>query len=210
MKELYIFDFDGTLIDSYRDSIKYFNITLRQFDLPTFDVELEGLDYQVFREFLHSQVEGMEEEFMKQFTLNYKDSPQHNTFLYDGVLEVLDTLQKNGISLAICSNRDEENLKEMVDEFFTGVEFKHVSGERDGLPNKPDPYRLNQIIRDEGISKDKVLYFGDKSADIEAAKACGIDMVLVSYGQGNSQAYSDGYPLKVIDTACEILDFMSL
>jgi phosphoglycolate phosphatase len=57
MKELYIFDFDGTLVDSYRDSIKYFNVTLRQFNLPTFDMDVEGLDYQIFREFIHKQME---------------------------------------------------------------------------------------------------------------------------------------------------------
>jgi phosphoglycolate phosphatase len=207
MKELYIFDFDGTLVDSYRDSIKYFNVTLLQFNLPTFDMDVEGLDYQIFREFIHKQMDGIEDEFMKQFTINYKDSPQHNTRLYDGVIEVLEKLRKRNITLAICSNRDQENLEEMVGKLFENVEFKYISGEKEGLPNKPDPYRLNQIIQEAGIDKDKVLYFGDKVADIEAAKASGVDMILVSYGQGNDEAYCDEYPLKIIDSPEKILDF---
>lgn len=207
MKELYIFDFDGTIIDSYRDSIKYFNITLEQYNLPTFDKELEGLDYQTFREFLHNQIMDMEEEFMDAFTLNYKDSPQLNTYLYDGVLEVLHTLQNRGKILAICSNREQNNLEEMVEKFFNTINFKYVSGDVDGCHNKPDPYRINEIIEKENIDKDKVLYFGDKFVDIEAARACSIDMVLVTYGQGNDKAYSDYYPLKLIDNVEEILDF---
>ena len=208
MKKLYIFDLDGTLIDSYRDSIKYFNITLEQFDLPTFDLEVEGLDYQIFREFIHKQIDAIEEEFMDKFTLNYKDSPQQNTYPYEGVGEVLHKLLDENKTLAICSNREQKNLENILDELLSDIEFKYISGEQKGLPNKPDGYRLNQIIKAENIDKEEVLYFGDKVADIEAAKDCGVDMVLVSYGQGNDEAYSDDYPLKIIDDVYEILDFI--
>ncbi|MBE6486703.1 MAG: HAD family hydrolase [Methanosphaera stadtmanae] len=206
MKELYIFDFDGTLVDSYRDSIKYFNITLEQFNLPTFDLDVEGLDYQIFREFIHEQIIGIEEEFMKKFTLNYKDSPQVNTYLYDGIIDVLQELQNRKITLAICSNREQNNLEELVNDFLDGIDFKYISGTVNEEHCKPDPYRINEIIRKENIEKDKILYFGDKVADIEAAKAACIDMVLVTYGQGNDEAYSDSYPLKLIDNPKEILD----
>ena len=206
MKELYIFDFDGTLIDSYRDSIKFFNITLEQYNLPTFDMEVEGLDYQIFREFIHEQINGIEEEFMEKFTQNYKDSPQLNTYLYDGVVEVLQELENRGVRLAICSNREQKNLEELVDKFFDGITFKYISGTVNELHNKPDPYRINEIIRKENIEKEKILYFGDKVADIEAAKAAGIDMILVTYGQGNDEAYSNSYPLKLIDDVKEILE----
>lgn len=207
MKELYIFDFDGTLVDSYRDSIKFFNITLEQFNLPTFDMDVEGLDYQIFREFIHEQIKGIEEEFMQQFALNYKDSPQVNTYLYEGVYEVIEELQNRGITLAICSNREQKNLKELVKNFFNGISFKYISGTVNEEHCKPDPHRINEIIKNENIKKEKILYFGDKVADIEAAKAAGIDMILVTYGQGNDEAYSDSYPLKHIDHAKEILEF---
>ncbi len=207
MKELYIFDFDGTLVDSYRDSIKFFNITLEQFNLPTFDMDVEGLDYQIFREFIHEQIKGIEEEFMQQFALNYKDSPQVNTYLYEGVYEVIEELQNRGITLAICSNREQKNLEELVKNFFNGISFKYISGTVNEEHCKPDPHRINEIIKNENIKKEKILYFGDKVADIEAAKAAGIDMILVTYGQGNDEAYSDSYPLKLIDNPKEILEF---
>ncbi len=207
MKELYIFDFDGTIVDSYRDSIKFFNITLEQFNLPTFDEEIEGLDYQVFREFLHKQIKGIEKEFMEKFTINYMNSPQENTFLYEGVHEVLIKLQDMGKTLAICSNREQRNLEEMVNQFLYDINFKYVSGDVDGLHNKPDPYRINEIIEKENIDKENVLYFGDKVVDIQAARSSGIDIVLVTYGQGNFEAFNDSYPIKLIDSVEEFLDF---
>lgn len=208
MKELFVFDFDGTLVDSYRDSIKYFNVTLMEFDLPTFDDDVENLDYQIFREFIHRQIEGIEEEFMERFTINYMNGPQDNTRPYDGVVDVLARLVDEGLVLGICSNRNQENLEDLINVLFDGVDFKYVSGEVKGLPNKPDPFRLNQLICRAGVDKDNVLYFGDKVADIEAARACGVDMVLVSYGQGNDEAYCDSYPLRIIDDVLEILDFL--
>ena len=76
MKRFYIFDFDGMLVDSYRDSLKFFNMTLKQFNLPTFNGNIEGLDYQIFREFLKNEIKNREKEFNKQFTENYKEAPQ--------------------------------------------------------------------------------------------------------------------------------------
>lgn len=207
MKELYIFDFDGTLIDSYRDSIKFFNITLKQFNLPTFNQEVEGLDYQIFRQFIHEQIRGIEQEFMERFTENYKDAPQLNTYTYPGITEVLIKLQQRGITLAICSNREQKNLEELTEKFFEEINFKYISGTINEMYTKPDPHRINEIIEKENINHDKVLYFGDKVADIKAAQSAGIDMVLVTYGQGNDEAYNDNYPIRQIDTVDEILEF---
>ncbi|MGN1185898.1 MAG: HAD family hydrolase, partial [Methanobrevibacter wolinii] len=64
----------------------------------------------------------------------------------------------------------------------------------------------NEIIKKENIKKEEVLYFGDKDADINAAKNAGIDMVLVKYGQGNIKDYENTYPIKIIETPMEILD----
>lgn len=143
---------------------------------------------------------------MDQFTLNYKDSPQLNTYPYGGVVEVLKQLEDKGITLAICSNRQQDNLERLVEKYFDEISFKYISGDTDGLHNKPDPYRINEIINKEKIDKNRVLYFGDKITDINAAKSACVDMILVSYGQGNYEAYSDSYPLRTIDNVEEILD----
>lgn len=209
MKRFYIFDFDGMLVDSYCDSLKFFNMTLKQFNLPTFNGNIEGLDYQIFREFLKNEIKNREKEFNKQFTENYKEAPQLNTYPYKGIKTILKKLESQGIILGICSNREQKNLEMLVTKFFDDIDIRYVSGDKDGLHNKPDPYRLNEIIEKENIPKEEIIYFGDKIVDVLVAKNVGIDMVLVTYGQGNEEAYNDSYPLKIIDTPEEILDIFS-
>lgn len=206
MKKLYIFDFDGTLVDSIVDSISCVNEVLKSFNKPTYDKDLKTLYYKDFRQFLKDIDAGKETPVYPAYTKLYKNYPKVNTHPYDGVVEVLKELESQGKILAICSNRDERYLKEFSKQLFEDIDFKYISGYRKGIPDKPNPYRLNEIIEKENISKDEVLYFGDKDADIAAAENAGIDIILVSYGQGNAEDYSSNYPLKVVDSPYDFLD----
>ncbi|MBR0471514.1 MAG: HAD family hydrolase [Methanosphaera sp.] len=88
------------------------------------------------------------------------------------------------------------------------MNFKHISGYRKGVPDKPNPYRVNEIINNENVSPDEVVYLGDKDADVKVAINAGIDLVLVTYGQGSREDYENPYPLMVISRAEEILDLI--
>ena len=206
MKELYIFDFDGTLVDSIVDSIACVNEVLKRFDKPTYDKDLKTLYYKDFRQFLKDIDAGKETDVYPAYIDLYKDYPKVHTRPYDGVKEVLEELSNRGKTLAICSNRDVKYLNEFSKEIFKDINFKYISGYRKGIPDKPNPYRLNEIVEMEGCSKDEVLYFGDKDADIAAAENASMDMVLVTYGQGNDEDYSSDYPLRIIDSPYDILD----
>ena len=97
-------------------------------------------------------------------------------------------------------------LEDFSDKFLPGIRFKYISGFRKGVPDKPDPFRLNEIIEKEGIEKENVLYFGDKDVDIIAARNAGVKMVMATYGQGNEMDYRDSYIFTLIDDPIEILD----
>ena len=127
---------------------------------------------------------------------------------YEGIPEVLESLISQGKTLAICSNREEENIKDDVRRVFPDIDFKYISGYRKGVPDKPDPYRLNEIVEKENIPKDEVIYFGDKDVDILAAENANIDMVVVKWGQGNENDYMNPFPLRAIDSPNDILDFI--
>jgi phosphoglycolate phosphatase len=206
MKNLFIFDLDGMLIDSVIYSIRCFNLLFEYYGLPTYDKDLSDLDYDDFREFLRNNIDFSDQEVLDKFVEIYASVPEDSE-AYEGIHEVLETLLNNGRTLAICSNREEENIKEDVMRVFPEINFKYISGYRQGIPDKPNPYRLNEIVEKEGISKDEVIYFGDKDVDILAAENAGIDMVVVKWGQGNDKDYANPYPLRAIDSPNDILDF---
>ena len=206
MKNLFIFDLDGMLIDSVIYSIRCFNLLFEYYGLPTYDKDLSDLDYDDFREFLRNNIDFSDQGVLDKFVEIYASVPEDSE-AYEGIHEVLETLLNKGMTLAICSNREEENIKDDVMRVFPEIDFKYISGYRQGLTDKPDPYRLNEIVEKEGISKDEVIYFGDKDVDILAAENAGIDMVVVKWGQGNDNDYANPYPLRAIDSPNDILDF---
>ena len=206
MKRLFIFDLDGMLIDSVAYSIRCFNMLFEYYGLPTYDKDLSDLDYGDFRSFLRSNIDLSLPEVLDKFVEIYSSVPEDSE-AYDGIHEVLESLLNQGRTLAICSNREEENIKDDVGRVFPDIEFKYISGYRPGIPDKPDPYRLNEIVEKEGIAKEEAIYFGDKDVDIIAAENADIDMVVVKWGQGNENDYSNPYPLKAIDSPNDILDF---
>lgn len=208
MKKLFIFDFDGVLVDTVLDSVKAFNHVLSEYDKPTYSEDVTNFRHEDFWEFIKLNVYDFKEEFYRRFLEVYEESELENTQAYDGMIDVLTNLKKQDKTLAICSNREEPELHFLCDKFLKEVNFKYISGYRKGVPSKPDPYRLNEIIEKVNIPKEEVIYFGDRIVDIEAAKNAGIDMILVTYGQGNKEDYSNPYPLVLIDSPSEIINIM--
>ncbi len=207
MKNLFIFDLDGMLIDSVIYSIRCFNLLFEYYGLPTYDKDLSDLDYDDFREFLRNNIDFSDQGVLDKFVEIYASVPEDSE-AYEGIPEVLESLISQGKTLAICSNREEENIKDDVRRVFPDIDFKYISGYRKGVPDKPDPYRLNEIVEKENIPKDEVIYFGDKDVDILAAENANIDMVVVKWGQGNENDYMNPFPLRAIDSPNDILDFI--
>ena len=207
MKNLFIFDLDGMLIDSVIYSIRCFNLLFEYYGLPTYDNDLSDLDYDDFREFLRNNIDFSDQGVLDKFVEIYASVPEDSE-AYEGIPEVLESLISQGKTLAICSNREEENIKDDVRRVFPDIDFKYISGYRKGVPDKPDPYRLNEIVEKENIPKDEVIYFGDKDVDILAAENANIDMVVVKWGQGNENDYMNPFPLRAIDSPNDILDFI--
>lgn len=204
MKRLFIFDLDGMILDTIEDSFNCVNQVLEEFEISPYDVDFKTMHYPTFRKYLNDNNAGKETPVYPRYIEVYAKDPLNNTKPFDGIIDILKELQNYGVTLAICSNRDEKVVKVLAKRFFDGIYFKYISGFRKGVPDKPNPFRIEEIINAENVSKNEVIYFGDKDADVQVAKNAGIDLILVTYGQGSHEDYVNPYPLKVIDKPEEI------
>lgn len=209
MKRLFIFDLDGMILDTFEDSFNCVNQVLEEFGIQTYDEDFKTLHYPTFRKYLNENNAGKDTPVYPRYIEVYAKDPLRNTQPFDGIIDVLKEIQSRGVTLAICSNRDEKVVKVLAKRFFDEINFKYISGFRKGVPDKPNPFRINEIINAENVSLNEVVYFGDKDADVKVAQNAEIDLILVTYGQGSQEDYDNPYPLKVINKPEEILELIN-
>lgn len=203
MKKFYIFDFDGTLVNTFYDSVIAYNKALKQNNLPEYTYEsLDQIDYS---DFINSMTEDM--QVLKLYSKIYEESEKEYTLPYDGINEVLKELIKRGNEVAICSNRSQEQLEYYTEKLFPEINFKYVIGYTPKGGFKPNPEVMNRILNNVNYKKGEIVYIGDKKTDIVTAQNVDLDVIIVTWGQGDEEAYYDNYPIKIIDNVKELLDF---
>lgn len=189
MKKFVIFDLDGTLLNTLDDLAAAANHALEVMSLPTHPVE-------AFRMFVGNGVPKLVERMTPEdlrhdaalsarlrqaFDDYYGPHGQDLTQPYDGVILLLDELLKQGIKLAILSNKPHEFVKTLVPHYF-GDRFAAVYGQRAGYPAKPDGSLVAEVLAALGGKAEEAVYLGDSGVDMDTAKNGGVFSVGVLWG----------------------------
>lgn len=211
-----IFDLDGTLINTIADLGLACNHALACAGYPTHELAEyphlvgNGVNKLIERALPISakqnkqQTEADIQRLRKDFIPYYNAHNCDHTVPYEGMKEVLATLKQRGAKLAVASNKYQEATRKIIDHYFPNT-FDVVFGEREGVPRKPDPQVVHDILA--LLPDERVVYVGDSLVDIATARNAGLPVIACSWGFVSREELEAAKPDYLIDTTKEILNY---
>lgn len=185
--DTYIFDLDGTLLSTLEDLKNSCNFALSSFGLPERTLE-------EVRQFVGNGVELLMKRAVpnntdnKLFTKVFETFKEHylihnldTTKPYDGVLEMLDELNRAGKNIAVVSNKFYEATVELCRHFF-GDRVRVAIGERADIRKKPASDTVDEAFKLLGVSRENAVYIGDSDVDLATARNSNLPCISVLWG----------------------------
>ena len=93
---------------------------------------------------------------------------------------------------------------ELVEKYYSDIDFVLIEGHKIDFPCKPDPLGVNNILEKANVSSDDAFYIGDSITDIKTAENANVDCIIVKWGYGDETAFNHEYPLKVINNFSQL------
>lgn len=214
-KKLIIFDLDGTLLNTLEDLADAANYVLAQHGFPTHPIDAyryfvgNGMPTLIRRIVPEGHKEGAIydtcfKEFLDYYTIHMHDK----THVYDGLVETLEILQTQGVQLAVATNKVHSALAPLMANFFPTIRWQALFGQRNGVPVKPDPQIVYDILDATGCDKEDTLYLGDTNVDMETAHRAGLQAVGVLWGYRPKSELIESQADFIIETPSELLHLL--
>ena len=211
--EAFIFDLDGTLLDTLPDLVALTNATLEECGYPsrTRDEVLSFVGSGVKTLIRLALPEGTDEvqieAAVQRWQKLYPSYGYKLTRPYEGIEEMLLQLRAAQIKLAVLSNKFDAATREVVGAFLPQV-FDAVHGESPKYPRKPSPEGLLRTLEEMGVQADRCIFVGDSANDMGAARAAGVYSVGVSWGYNSAQLLKEEGACLLIDHPSELLHLL--
>ena len=189
MEKMIIFDLDGTLLDTIADLAKATNHALKALGYPTHDMNeyhimvgngINRLLQLALPEEARTDenLQAMRDQFVPFYNIHNADDSSP----YPGIELLLEELQAAGIKMCIASNKYQAATEKLVAHYFPKINFVKVLGQRDGIPAKPSPVIVDELIAAGEVEKKDVIYVGDSGVDMETALNGGVTACGVTWG----------------------------
>jgi phosphoglycolate phosphatase len=200
LMKAFIFDLDGTLIDSLADLAEAVNRMLEQHGYPRAPLSVfpayigDGVRALVTRALPPHVLETEDiDARVADYQKHYADTWHDKTRPYTGMQETLDDLTARGMKLAVLSNKPDHFTKLCCKHFFPNVPFEAVLGARVEVPRKPHPQAALEICGTLDVAPEDCAFIGDSGIDMATAVNAGMLPVGVRWGfRGEAELVEHG------------------
>jgi len=192
---VYLFDVDGTLLDSAPDICGAVRDALKE-------VGVEGLEerylrsfvgfhlYDLFEEVLPHYTRQQNEQLLARYRQIYLGRGHSSTRVYPGVEKMLGRM--GGVK-STATTKSTETARNILTQFGLVSFFQHVQG-TDGFPSKPQPDVIFKSLELFGARPEECLLIGDAAPDMEAGRRAGVKTCGVAWGYGDHEAMRQHQP----------------
>jgi len=214
MSKTIIFDLDGTLCETIYDIADSMNLAIKEYgykensvaDYKTFIGN--GVKELIMRSLHEDTLNPKFEEILNLYIKNYEKLRTNKTKPFPKMVETLIELKNRGYTLAIISNKLQEDSDAIVNKLFPKYLFSYIAGEQKGVNKKPDTMPLDVMLYKLKIGKEDVTYIGDSYVDALFSINCKIPYFIFTYGYGDNRIY-DYKPVAFLDKAEQLLDYFT-
>lgn len=184
-----LFDLDGTLLNTIDDLADAANWVCAQNGWPQHTVAEykymvgNGIPKLVER-FSPAEARTPDRlaETLAQFTARYDAHKEDKTAPYPGIPALLEDLKDEGIQTAVFSNKADALCGKIIEHYFGPGAFSAVRGSRPGVPTKPDPTGLWDLMRQLNADPATTLFVGDSDVDILTGHNAGLPAMGAVWG----------------------------
>lgn len=191
MYNTFIFDLDGTLLNTLDDLAASVNYALRTHGMPERTLDEvrsfvgNGVRLLMERAIPEGSANPRFEETFATFRAYYMEHSLDKTRPYEGIPEMIHALKQRGCRLAVVSNKFYAATQELIRHFFPEITVAIGEHESEGIRKKPAPDTVFEALRQLGVGKEKAVYVGDSDVDLQTAHNSGLPCISVLWGFRN-------------------------
>ncbi len=207
-----LFDFDGTLGDSYPAITASVNHVRALHGLPPLsEPEVRrhvgrGGGYLL----QHTVPAGSLEANTAAYRAHHPSVLREGTRLMPGAAEALRALHERGLLLGVCSNKPVDFTRELVAYLGVASYLDVVLGPEDVAHPKPAPDMLRAGLSRLRVSVQQALYIGDMTVDIQTARAAGVSVWVVPTGSDEIETLRQGHPDRLLHNLGELSELLAV
>lgn len=210
--DTFIFDLDGTLLDTLPDLVELTNAALNEQGFPSRTTdEIHSFVGDGARALMYQAVPAdatteQAEAAMRRWMELYPVIGNKLTEPYPHIEEALAELAARGINLGVLSNKFDQGVHDVIDAYLPGM-FHVKHGECADIPRKPDPTGLLRSIAELGSTPDRTAYVGDSPGDVAVSRNAGTFAIGVAWGYHHADDLRAAGADVVLEDARELLRF---